>query len=111
VSLLVPWTGAVPVLLDLALLGAYYAATDGVLMALAGAVLPIEQRASGMALLTTGTSLARLAGSILFGLLWTWRGVEFAVALSTAVLTITILGGGLALRRSREESDGRTATS
>ena len=110
-SLLVPWTGAVPVLLDLALLGAYYAATDGVLMALAGAVLPIEQRASGMALLTTGTSLARLAGSILFGLLWTWRGVEFAVALSTAVLTITILGGGLALRRSREESDGRTATS
>ena len=111
VSLLVPWTGAIPVLLDLALLGAYYAATDGVLMALAGAVLPTEQRASGMALLTTGTSLARLAGSILFGLLWTWRGVEFAVALSTAVLTITILGGGLALRRSREESDGRTATS
>ena len=110
-SLLVPWTGAVPVMLDLALLGAYYAATDGVLMALAGAVLPTEQRASGMALLTTGTSLARLAGSILFGLLWTWRGVEFAVALSTAVLTITILGAGLALRRSREESDGRTVTS
>ncbi|HKA58575.1 MAG TPA: MFS transporter [Gemmatimonadales bacterium] len=111
VSLLVPWTAAVPAILDLALLGAYYAATDGVLMALAGAVLPTEQRASGMALLTTGTSLARLTGSILFGLLWTWRGVEFAIALSTAVLTITILGGGLALRRSREESDGRTATS
>jgi MFS family permease len=111
VSLLVPWTGAVPALLDLALLGAYYAATDGVLMALAGAVLPTEQRASGMALLTTGTSLARLASSMLFGLLWTWRGVEFAVALSTALLTITILGGGLALRRSREVSDGRTAKS
>jgi MFS family permease len=111
VSLLVPWTGAVPVIIDLALLGAYYAATDGVLMALAGAVLPTEQRASGMALLTTGTSLARLAGSILFGLLWTWRGVEFAVGLSTAVLAITILGGGLVLRRSREERDGRTATS
>jgi MFS family permease len=111
VSLLVPWTGAVPVMLDLVLLGAYYAATDGVLMALAGAVLPTEQRASGMALLTTGTSLARLAGSILFGLLWTWRGVEVAVVLSTAVLTVTILGGLLALRRSREENDGRPATS
>lgn len=111
VSLLVPWTGAVPVMLDLVLLGAYYAATDGVLMALAGAVLPTEQRASGMALLTTGTSLARLSGSILFGLLWTWRGVEFAVALSTAALTVTILGGVLALRRSREEKDGRAATS
>lgn len=111
VSLLVPWKGSVPVMIDLALLGAYYAATDGVLMALAGAVLPTEQRASGMALLTTGTSLARLLGSMLFGLLWTWRGVEFAVALSTALLTITILVGGFALRRGREESDGRTASS
>ena len=75
------------------------------------AAVDAYQRASGMALLTTGTSLARLAGSILFGLLWTWRGVEFAVGLSTAVLAITILGGGLVLRRSREERDGRTATS
>ncbi len=102
-SLLVPWTGAIPVVLDLVLLGAYYAATDGVLMALAGAVLPAEQRASGMALLTTGTSLARLAGSILFGLLWTWRGVGFAVGLSTVALTIALLVGAVALRsKSRE---------
>ena len=105
VSLLVPWRGAAPVMLDLVLLGAYYAATDGVLMALAGAVLPAAQRASGMALLTTGTSLARLAGSILFGLLWTWRGVGFAVTLSAAGLTAAILGGSVALR-SREQSDG-----
>ena len=105
-SLLAPWTGSVPVMLDLVLLGAYYAATDGVLMALAGALLPAGQRASGMSLLTTGTSLARLAGSILFGLLWTWRGVGFAVALSTASLTAAILCGSVVLRRSREESDG-----
>ena len=104
-SLLAPWTGSVPVMLDLVLLGAYYAATDGVLMALAGALLPAGQRASGMSLLTTGTSLARLAGSILFGLLWTWRGVGFAVALSTASLTAAILCGSVALRRRREESD------
>lgn len=105
-SLLVPWTGALPVLLDLVLLGAYYAATDGVLMALAGAVLPAEQRASGMALLTTGTSLARLAGSVLFGLLWTWRGVGIAVGLSTVGLTLAIVVGAVALRSSREVSDG-----
>ena len=105
-SLLAPWTGSVPVMLDLVLLGAYYAATDGVLMALAGALLPAGQRASGMSLLTTGTSLARLAGSILFGLLWTWRGVGFAVALATASLTAAILCGSVVLRRSREESDG-----
>lgn len=107
VSLLVPWTVPAPVIVDLILLGAYYAATDGVLMALAGAVLPPEQRASGMALLTTGTSLARLTGSILFGLLWTWRGVGFAVAVSLAALFATIVVGSVALRRGVEESDGR----
>jgi len=109
-SLLAPWTGALPVLLVLALLGAYYAATDGVLMALASAVLPAEQRASGMALLTTGTSLARLAGSILFGLLWTWQGVGVAVGLSTVGLTVAIFVGAVALRRSYEVSDGQPLT-
>jgi MFS family permease len=108
-SLLLPWTGALPAALDLVLLGAYYAATDGVLMALAGAVLPPDQRASGMALLTTGTSLARLVGSILFGLLWTWRGVAFAVGVSTAGLIVAILIGAIVLRSGAEGSDGRTA--
>jgi MFS family permease len=107
VSLLVPWTGPLPVIVDLILMGAYYAATDGVLMALASAIVPPEQRAGGMALLTTGTSLARLAGSILFGVLWTWRGVGFAVALSLAGLSAAILVGSVALRRHGEEPDGR----
>ena len=47
-------------MLYLGLLGAYYAATDGVLMALASAVVPDELRASGLALLVTATSIARL---------------------------------------------------
>ena len=90
-SLLVPGAGTLRVMLALVLLGVYYAATDGVLMALAGAALPPEMRASGMALLTTGTNLARLAGSILFGVLWTWQGVGVAVALSTAGLAAALL--------------------
>ena len=110
VSLLVPWTGPLPVIVDLILLGAYYAATDGVLMALASAIVPPEQRAGGMALLTTGTSLARLAGSILFGVLWTWQGVGFAVALSLAALSAAILVGSVALRRRGEEPDGRATS-
>ena len=40
----------------LGLLGAYYAATDGVLMALGSAVVPEEVRGSGLALLGTATS-------------------------------------------------------
>jgi hypothetical protein len=75
----------------LALLGAYYAATDGVLMALASAVLPGELRTSGLALLTTATGLARLLASVLFGALWTWRGVETAGILYGGGLLAAIL--------------------
>ncbi len=49
----------------LVLLGLYYAATDGVLMALASATLPPPLRGSGLALLVTSTSLGRLLASIL----------------------------------------------
>ena len=96
--------GGFQVVLALVLLGLYYAATDGVLMALAGAALPQEVRASGMALLTTGTSLARLAGSILFGVIWTWRGVGAAVALSTTGLAAALLVAVFALRARWREA-------
>jgi len=61
------------------LLGAYYAATDGVLMALASAALPTSVRTSGLAVLTTAISLGRLVASVLFGALWTSTSVEVAV--------------------------------
>lgn len=90
---LVLWTGGPGLggaLLLLGLLGAYYAATDGVLMALASAALPSELRSSGLALLTTGTALARFAGALTFGLLWTWRGPEGAVPLFLATLVVVL---------------------
>jgi MFS family permease len=109
--LLLPWTTSWPVVANLILLGAYYAATDGVLMALAGALLPVAQRASGMALLITGTNLMRLAGSILFGVLWTWRGVGFAITLSLAAMVVAMLVGIIALGRGGiEENHGRVAS-
>jgi MFS family permease len=82
----------------LLLLGTYYAATDGVLMALAGESLPDALRSTGMALVATSTSLARLASSLLFGLAWTLYGVQnalvvFAGGLSVAVLAATVLVG------------------
>ena len=108
VSLLLPGAGGagggLQVVLALVLLGLYYAATDGVLMALAGAALPQEVRASGMGLLTTGTSLARLAGSIVFGVIWTWRGVGVAVALSTTGLVAALLLAVFALRARWREA-------
>jgi MFS family permease len=78
----------------LVLLGVHYAATDGVLMALGSALLPDTARASGLALLSTATALARFAASVLFGIVWTQWSLDaalvgFAVAL-VAALTIAI---------------------
>jgi MFS family permease len=77
--LLLPSIGYPGLLGCLLLVGAYYAATDGVLMALASTVLPENLRGSGLALVATATGLARLLSSVLFGALWTWASVEVAI--------------------------------
>jgi MFS family permease len=89
---------ALTALLVLGLFGAYYAATDGVLMALASTTLPHDLRTTGLSVLTTATSLARLLASLLFGLAWTWWGMDgallsFAVAVTAAVALSAVLLG------------------
>jgi MFS family permease len=99
-ALWLPAVGGVALFGSLALLGAYYAATDGVLMALASAVLPTALRTSGLALLTTATSLARLLASVLFGALWTAWGVETAVFIFMMALLGAILLSAVILIRT-----------
>lgn len=93
--LLLPTIGTAELLVALALFGAYYAATDGVLMALASPILPAALRTSGMALLTTATSITRLVASVAFGALWTFAGVETAVVVYLGglllALTVTVV--------------------
>ena len=111
-ALFLPAAGGAEVAACLMLLGAYYAGTEGVLMALASARLPEDLRTSGMALVMTVSNLGRLTASILFGWLWTWRGVEFAVAafggglIAAILLTLLLLGW-----RTEGSSDERPATS
>ncbi|HEV8636755.1 MAG TPA: MFS transporter [Chloroflexota bacterium] len=94
-ALLQPGLGTGGLVACVLLFGAYYAATDGVLMALASVVLPTGLRTSGLGLLTTATSLARLLASLLFGALWTWWGPETAVLLHllglAAALALTVV--------------------
>ncbi|MFN0092303.1 MAG: MFS transporter [Acidimicrobiales bacterium] len=71
--------GPVLVLACLGLLGAYYAATDGVLVALASTLTPPRLRASGIALVTTGVAAARLVSSVTFGAVWSRVGVDVAL--------------------------------
>ena len=88
-SLVTPAFGLVHVALVLLLFGAYYAATEGVLMALASAIVPAELRASGLGFLVTATSLARLGASVAFGTLWTWYDVDTAVYAFAAGLAVS----------------------
>jgi len=78
--------GLPAVVLATVLLGTFYAATDGVLAAMASALLPEEVRGTGLAALVTATSTGRMLASILFGALWTAFGYEAAVAAFVVVL-------------------------
>ncbi|MGW3321844.1 MFS transporter [Streptomyces virginiae] len=70
----------------LALLGVFYAATDGVLMALAAPALPAAGRAGGLAVLQTGQALARLLGAAGFGAAWTLWGQRPALWVAALAL-------------------------
>jgi MFS family permease len=77
--------------LVLALHGVFYAATDGVLPAAVGPLLPENLRASGLAVLQTGQALARMAAAVTVGLLWTlWDLRPALLAFALALLAVTI---------------------
>jgi MFS family permease len=77
------WRGAsgpASIVAAVVLLGAYYAATDGVLAAMASRVLPEPVRATGLGLLATGTTAARAGAALAFGAAWTWSSAPTALA-------------------------------
>lgn len=85
---LLPWT-------VVGLMGAYYAATDGVLAAMASGTIPPEQRAGGLALLNTVVSVARFISSVAFGWMWSARGTTIPVWIFlgglVAAMTVSML--------------------
>jgi MFS family permease len=105
-ALLAPLSGWALLVTTLGLLGAYYAATDGVLMALGSSIVPAEVRASGLALLGTATSLARFAASLAFGALWTLWGAEAAIACFGVALAAAGALAALLLLRNPEAARG-----
>lgn len=96
--LLTPTTATLTAVLIVGLLGAYYAATDGVLMALASLVLPDHRRGGGLAIVASVTSLARAGAAIGFGLLWTMWSREAAVGGFAVLLAAGIVAAAVALR-------------
>ena len=100
-------TGVGIVLALVALLGGYYACTDGVLMALASSMIPDALRTTGLAVLLTAVALGHLVASIVFGVLWSRLGPSAAVHLFMVGLSVVVVIGGFALRRD-EAGAGRT---
>ncbi len=75
------------------------------LAALGASALPRGTQATGLALLLTVTSLTRLGGSVLFGLIWTTIGFENAVKVSAVGLVLGILVGATLLRGGRRAAE------
>ncbi|WP_371588895.1 MFS transporter [Streptomyces virginiae] len=104
--LLAPVPAGAPLVFGvLAALGLFYAATDGVLMAAAGPLLPAGLRTTGLAVLQTAQALARFAGSLLFGSAWTLWGPGVALGLAAtglllSLVVVAVFGGTRAERPS-----------
>jgi predicted MFS family arabinose efflux permease len=86
----------------LVLFGLYYAATDGVLAAMVSAAVDEERRATALGILATGTSIGRLGGSVVFGLVWTVASNGVAVRGFAVGLVAALCGAVVVLRRLAE---------
>ncbi|MEV0468923.1 MFS transporter [Streptomyces prunicolor] len=86
--LLTSWHGTALPYAVLLLHGAFYAATDGVLMAVASDSVPEQLRSSGLALVQTGQAAARFMCSLGFGAAWTLWGDRTALMASAVALAV-----------------------
>ena len=89
--LLVPSPNGVDLVIILALLGAFYVCTDGVLVAMASTAIPRGQRTSGLAVLTSAAAISAFVSSLGFGAMWSWWGPTttvkaFAIALAVMIV-------------------------
>ncbi|VVJ20084.1 Uncharacterized MFS-type transporter [Amycolatopsis camponoti] len=90
-----PQAGIWLAVVALSLHGVFYAATDGVLMAAAGPLIPRDLRATGMAVVQTGQAVARMLSSVLFGLAWTLWDLRPAVLVAAVCLAVVALAAAL----------------
>lgn len=97
--LAVAGSGVAGIAVCLVLVGAYYAATDGVLAAVTAGALPRELCGTGLSLLSTVTNLGRLISSMVFGLVWAQWGVHAAVTGFMVALGAAVVAGMIVLGR------------
>ncbi|MFI5348416.1 MAG: MFS transporter [Elusimicrobiota bacterium] len=74
----------------LVIFGLSSAATEGVLMAMASALIPPELRTSGLALMAAAAGIGTFLSSLMFGWLWQNEGLRTAIAASGLALAAAL---------------------
>ncbi|MFD6446348.1 MFS transporter [Promicromonospora sp. NPDC060204] len=95
-----PFAGTTTTVVALVLLGAFYAATDGVLSALTSALVPAAVRGTAIGTAQTVTAVARMVASAGFGVLWYATGRVDALWIATAALALAVPVCAYLLRKS-----------
>jgi len=72
-----------------------------VFTAMAASILPTEHSGSGLAVLATASNLARLAASVIFGVLWSYWSIGPATIFYLIGLMIAIAAAWVMLSRSQ----------
>lgn len=93
-----PIGGFGPTVACLVLLGAFYAATDGVLSALASQLTPPDKLATGLGAAQTVVALSRMAASVGFGVLWFALGPAVAMVVVATCLAAGVVASWYILR-------------
>jgi MFS family permease len=96
-------TGLWSVALCLFLFGLFYAATEGVLTAMASALVPSEIRTSGLALMVTVVGLGKLISSVVFGWMWQAHGIGISLLVFGVALATLLPIVGLRLRAASHD--------
>ncbi|MFI1197979.1 MFS transporter [Streptomyces sp. NPDC020883] len=103
-----PLRGPATVVTVLALHGAFYAATDGVLAAATAGAVPAAHLGAGQALVGTGQALARFVCSLAFGAAWSFWDGRAALAVAAVALAAAALVAARLLRTTDTPDTGRT---
>lgn len=98
-SAVLPTSTAAATVGTLVLLGAFYASTDGIVAAIAGRLVPVQARTSGIAAAQTVVALARMCASAGFGVAWLLLGPTAAMAGAAALLVVAVLAAATRLGR------------
>jgi MFS family permease len=102
-ALFLPTGGTPAMAACVILLGAYYAATDGVMLALASPVLPEGLRGTGLSIVTTANNVGRILASVAFGWLWSRLSAGATVGIFAAAMCVTLIVAGAMLWKLRGE--------